>query len=278
MGAKKIRGAAARNHKEKELRDERERQRQEAAKKRMGRAERRRVDGDTDSPSTDTIELPLDESEPPEDIPIPPLPVVKTAPVKSAEVATQPLDPPSSSQVATPDTPPAAPAAASHKKGGRPPNARKGKVGKNQYTKDREPQNLEETPKRSQSRDTIRNGDETSHPPSIKSTVSEARVSKLKGSGSKVAMSDMKKRVAAILGYISRTQVELASESLSPAAGAAAEKMIRGIADGLPMIRVDCEAETNGAASQEKEFKDLACVEMMDVLTRQLVKWQKEFT
>ncbi len=45
-GAKKIRGAAARNHKEKELREERERSRQEAAKKRMGRAERRRVEGE----------------------------------------------------------------------------------------------------------------------------------------------------------------------------------------------------------------------------------------
>lgn len=42
---KKIRGAAARNHKEKELREEKERQRLEAKQKRMGRAERRRVDG-----------------------------------------------------------------------------------------------------------------------------------------------------------------------------------------------------------------------------------------
>ncbi len=45
-GAKKIRGAAARNHRDKELREERERSRQEAAKKRMGRAERRRVEGE----------------------------------------------------------------------------------------------------------------------------------------------------------------------------------------------------------------------------------------
>lgn len=44
-GAKRIRGAAARNHKEKELREEKERQRAEAANKRKGRADRRRVDG-----------------------------------------------------------------------------------------------------------------------------------------------------------------------------------------------------------------------------------------
>ena len=44
-GAKKIRGAAAKNHREKELREERERSRLEAATKRKGRAERRRIEG-----------------------------------------------------------------------------------------------------------------------------------------------------------------------------------------------------------------------------------------
>lgn len=42
---KKIRGAAARNHKEKEAREERERSRAQAANKRANRAERRRIDG-----------------------------------------------------------------------------------------------------------------------------------------------------------------------------------------------------------------------------------------
>lgn len=45
-GSKKIRGAAARNHREKELREERERARQDAKMKREGRAERRRVYGE----------------------------------------------------------------------------------------------------------------------------------------------------------------------------------------------------------------------------------------
>jgi hypothetical protein len=49
-GAKKIRGAAARNHREKELREEREKARLEAANKRKGRAERRRVDGMSQTP------------------------------------------------------------------------------------------------------------------------------------------------------------------------------------------------------------------------------------
>jgi hypothetical protein len=95
-------------------------------------------------------------------------------------------------------------------------------------------------------------------------------------------MGDMKKRVAAILEFISRTQVEMAGEVMSPTSNDAAAKVIRDIADGLPMIKVN--GNNDGAkdgdaadASPVKEFKDLSCLEMMDVLTRQLVKWQKEF-
>ena len=44
---KKIRGAAARNHREKELRDQqKERERQEAASKRKSRVDRRRAEGE----------------------------------------------------------------------------------------------------------------------------------------------------------------------------------------------------------------------------------------
>jgi len=90
-------------------------------------------------------------------------------------------------------------------------------------------------------------------------------------------MTDMRKRVTAILDFISRTQIEMA-ESMSPASGEAAQNLIIGIADGLPMIKVNGEKgyESN-EQSPTKEFKDLSCLEMMDVLTRQLVKWQKEF-
>jgi hypothetical protein len=97
-------------------------------------------------------------------------------------------------------------------------------------------------------------------------------------------MSDMKKRVAAILEFITRTQFEMAGESMSLASGEAAEKMIRNIADGLPMIKVNGDRRMDGSREGEsgdstvnKDFKDLSCLEMMDVLTRQLVKWQKEF-
>jgi len=237
------------------------------------------VDGEIDDvKSMNTTKLLSADSDPPEE---PPLPVVKAIVSKTIEIPVQPLDPPPSAQVATPDSPPAAaPAVTSHKKGGRPPNARKGKVGKNQYTKDREAQDQDDhSPKRSQSRDVPRAGDDNSHPPGNKASVNESKSSKLKNSNSKINMTDMKKRAAAILDYISRTQVELAGESMSPTAAAAAQKMICGIADGLPMIKLNGENGTeNGVTSHKKEFKELTCIEMMDVLTRQLVKWQKEFT
>jgi hypothetical protein len=97
-------------------------------------------------------------------------------------------------------------------------------------------------------------------------------------------MSDMKKRVASILEFISRTQVEMAIETSSPGKTRATEQLLKGVADSLPMITLNGE---NGESSSEKttdnqasakEFKDLSCLEMMDILTRQLVKWQNEFT
>lgn len=75
----------------------------------------------------------------------------------------------------------------------------------------------------------------------------------------------------------------MAGEFMSPATADVAQKTIRGIADGLPMIKVNGEngeelkASEAGGGSSKREFKDLTCLEMMDVLTRQLVKWQKEF-
>jgi hypothetical protein len=188
-----------------------------------------------------------------------------------------------SSQAATPDTPPSNPPPAPHRKGGRPPNARKGKLGKNQYTKDKDQEGEDPSPNRSQSRDVTR-GDENGHVSGNKGSNNDSKVGRSRGyGGSKITMGDMKKRVTAILDFISRTQLEMAGESISASNGDATEKMIRGLAEGLPMIKVsgdkDAGAKEGGTdATATKEFKDLSCLDMMDVLTRQLVKWQKEFT
>jgi hypothetical protein len=100
-------------------------------------------------------------------------------------------------------------------------------------------------------------------------------------------MSDMRKRVTAILDFISRTQLEMAG-GMGPLSEGGIQKLdtaVRDLADGAqggdtPTIHVN-ESKTDeakeGEATPEKDFKNLSCVEMMDVLTRQLVKWQKEF-
>ncbi|KAM3087976.1 Histone deacetylase complex subunit [Clarireedia jacksonii] len=258
---KKIRGAAAKNHREKELREEREKSKLEAANKRKGRAERRRIE----------------DSEPVEEI----SPAIKPPITKIIEITAQPLDPPPVTQVPVPDATPPVQPPVSHKKGGRPPNARKGKLGKNQYTKDRDLDNSR-SPHRSQSRDNPR-GDDNNHSTNNKGSTIEPKVSRAKASvGSKVSMAEMKKRVAAILDFISRTQVELAGESILPNGGPA-EKLIRGLVEDLPMIKLngarenDMKRAGSGSGESQKEFKDLSCLEMMDTLTRQLVKWQKEF-
>lgn len=223
------------------------------------------------------------DSEPSEEIPL----ASRNSVARTTEVAPQPLDPPPppppSSQPAAPDTPPPNPPPTSHKKGGRPPNARKGKLGKNQYTKDRDvPDSDVPSPNRSQSRD-VSKADEGGHTAPSKAPNHEGKVGKSKGINSKVTMTDMKKRVTAILAFISQTEYEL-GDSISPATGDATEKMIRGLADGLPMIKVNGESSNGskdgeaGVSSASREFKDLSCKEMIVELTKQLLKWQDEYT
>ncbi|KAF7909483.1 uncharacterized protein EAF01_003201 [Botrytis porri] len=256
--AKKIRGAAAKNHREKELREERERSRLEAANKRKGRAERRRIE----------------DSEPIEETP----PAIKP-PSKNPEVSAQPPDPPPVSQTIAPDTPPPVLPPISHKKGGRPPNPRKGKSGKNQYTREKDDNNAQ-SPNRSQSRDIPRADD------NVQTTTSrahnESKTSKAKSSvGSKISMAEMRKRATNILDFISRTQIELAADPSILPSGSGAEKTIRGLVEEtLPMIQLNGangKQVARGESETPKEFKDLTCLEMMDILTRQLVKWQKEY-
>ncbi|KAM0151443.1 hypothetical protein ACHAPG_008241 [Botrytis cinerea] len=257
--AKKIRGAAAKNHREKELREERERSRLEAANKRKGRAERRRIE----------------DSEPIEETP----PAIKP-PSKNPEVSAQPPDPPPVSQTIAPDTPPPVLPPVSHKKGGRPPNPRKGKSGKNQYTREKDDNNVQ-SPNRSQSRDIPRTDDNVQTITS-RASHNESKTSKAKNSvGSKVSMAEMRKRATNILDFISRTQIELAADPSILPSGSGVEKSIRGLVEEtLPMIQLNGangKQVARGESESPKEFKDLTCLEMMDILTRQLVKWQKEY-
>ena len=130
-------------------------------------------------------------------------------------------------------------------------------------------------------------------------------------------MNEMKRRVAGILEFIGRTQVEMAVESnktdgegRSPNNGGEEsnghsangddnggggrgarggndrssqqrqqqqqQALVKGLMDGLGDIMDDDDG--GGGGGGEKEFARLTtAAEMMDVLTRKLVRWQREY-
>lgn len=279
----KPRGGARNNRNEKlSEKEEKERQRQEAANKRKGRAERRRAD----------------DSDPSEELPSAARAVVSkaVAPVTgdtstsetAAETVQQPSapeqqQPPPASQP-TPDSPPT-PAISQAKTDKKKSHKRKGR---NQYTRDDEA-----SPARSVSRDIQKD----EHPPAGKGHhhgdgVGKAAHSRSRGGmNSKVTMNDMKRRAAALLEFISRTQVELAGETaedaarndvakaaiVNPTSAPAVTNGTNGITTDDSTQNTSTTGPTSALESQEREFKELGCVEMMDSLTRRLVKWQQEY-
>lgn len=170
------------------------------------------------------------------------------------------------------------------RRGGRPSNSRKGKLGRNQHSKDRDLIDRDDhLPLRYKSRDGSRM-DENSFSTCNKRSAVEGRVSRLKTNANKLTMTDMKKRVAAILGFISRTQVEMANEAETLVPGGSDNFIIQELTESSTKPQ-GSEENKNNAVSLEcgevsyssKDFKDLSCRDMMDVLTKQLIKWQNEF-
>lgn len=194
------------------------------------------------------------------------------------------------------------PARPSTRKSGRPP-ARRGRVGRNQYTKDRDTNGhgdggyMANSPRRGQSHEiagdsprvgyggvngTHLNGGESGRPSKPRHMHPQ-----------RTTMNEMKRRVAAILEFISRMQVEMAvagENSSTPtgngdrAQGLLLKSMVDQIDSAMPSAGSDggesAPATTDGGygeSSHEKDFKELSSVEMMDVLTRHLLKWQQEY-
>jgi hypothetical protein len=97
------------------------------------------------------------------------------------------------------------------------------------------------------------------------------------GIAHKITMLDMKRRVGAIMDFISRTQVDLAAEgslgssSSSTSGQASPEKL------SLEPTNGETESGVPETAAQDTDFKDLDCMQMMDVLTRDMVKWQNQY-
>ncbi|KAF7712310.1 Uncharacterized protein PECH_003611 [Penicillium ucsense] len=222
------------------------------------------------------------------------------SPTKAAAPAPPPPEPePAQPSPITPTPQEATPARPSTRKSGRPPARRGGRVGRNQYTKDRDTNgNGIESPRRGHSHDIGSdsprigytngahvNGGDTGRPNKSRHMHPQ-----------RTTMNEMKRRVAAILEFISRMQVEMAVNGENPLTptgngdrtqGLLLKNMVDQIdsamastvSDGgesLPAM-TDGEGTASLVSAHEKDFKDLSSIEMMDVLTRHLLKWQQEY-
>lgn len=274
-------------------REERERQRAEAANKRKGRAERRRGDGNP--PGSTILVKPSEsyadtDSDPSEEMPLAARAAAHriTHANPTVEIQQPPpgIDPPVSEQP-SPDTPPT--------NGLLPNNSSKKssrshkKKARNQYSKDREGPD-EESPARSQSRDIQKDDNGGNGGGSTKSagTDNTKASSKAKpGMSSRTTMSDMRRRAAALLDFISRTQLELAGEGLpglsdeSPRPSDGTPSLSGGSSEKKPpdnrdSVSLDQEGEPD--PMRDGDFQHLSCMEMMDSLTTRLVKWQQEYS
>lgn len=219
------------------------------------------------------------DSDPSEELP----PVATKPPAKPSQEPSPIIEAPVIPQPA-PGTPPTSHnnAGSSHKKGARS-NHKKSK-GKNQYTKDRDIER-EDSPARSLSRDIQRSADEASTSGGPKVAVAEHKgTSKSKlGPAHKMSMLDMRRRVGAIMDFISRTQVDLAAEGSigSNSNSTSGEASPRKTSSAQPDGGIVKSAGSNGledATTTEQHFENLNCMEMMDVLTRDMVKWQNQYS
>ena len=207
------------------------------------------------------------------------------------------------------------------------PQARRGRLGRNQYTRDRDlardAANGRRDPSaaRTESRDVPGKDDGRNGPNGDVSKPSRPRHM----NPNRTTMNDMRRRAAAILEFISRVQVEMATEKTPPAAvGSSAPpkttKMTTtatktAAANTAPVDKTDGavdtgsdvpkitltegekkagppvtgpapeasgsgsgnQTQTDAANTDERKFTDLSTVEMMDVLTRNIVLWQQEY-
>ncbi|RAH47828.1 putative transcriptional regulator (Cti6) [Aspergillus brunneoviolaceus CBS 621.78] len=208
-------------------------------------------------------------------------------------VATDPEPKPPSPELTPAPAPEPAPPRPATRKSGRPPARRGGRVGRNQYTRDRDMNGTDSnfstrSPRRGQSHDI---GSDSPRINGIHLHSGESgKPSRPRYVNQRTTMNEMKRRVTAILEFISRMQIEMAvaGESTTPPNNGAARVNGSLLESALALAVGDIDpasatASDNDAASgptsieKEKDFKELSSVEMMDVLTRHLLKWQQEY-
>ena len=299
--AKNIRGAAARNHRKKELREQEEkrgRERADAAGRRKGRAEKRRGDGMARIhhlfiPTHQLI--PMIESDPSEE------PPSRNTSSKSVDQAPIAATPP-----ATQTTQPSQKGGSHHKRTGRP-SARRGRVGRNQWTRDRDSQpntsknhHSNTSPSHSQNSKDGRNSPRVNgngnnnHNGSNNDGASKPYLKSRYTNPQRTSMIEMKRRVAAMLDFInqadreSATEVTLVSSRKTPASNGRTPvrmpdedqqqnhvatrqnegKKMPGNGKAVPSVGADLDPE---------RFRTLDVAEMKEMMKKVMLDWQKEF-
>ena len=285
MSGRKIRGAAARNYRDKESRDRQKEiaaQRAEAANKRNARSERRRGDGMGESTFRNSFRFQLTCSESP-----PPTPGISPSkglsqPANTSQKATI-SDAPSSHRNNQGNQ-------GNHRKTGRPP-ARRGRLGRNQYTRDLPLNGEIESPMRDHSHDAHGQSGSPPHgPPGGSNGINgeSGRNSRPKyHNPTRTSMNEMKRRVAAILEFVSRMQTGKQSHQPSasgsekdskggstPNGVAVTNAMAAGSANSALLQAVEAGLYSHANGESEKNFADMASSEMMGTLTRELLRWQ----
>lgn len=97
----------------------------------------------------------------------------------------------------------------------------------------------------------------------------------------RTSMNDMRKRAAGVLEFISRTQVELAAEQAVTPPASSRTTTATTAAPQPALMRVasvNASTKRGGMLGSEEmaAFKCKSSLQMMDLLTREIVLWQKE--
>lgn len=153
------------------------------------------------------------------------------------------------------------------RRGGRPPQKSRGRLGRNQYSRDA----LSAANGPSPATDALNspqpsgtNGNNNGHESSDGAT--GHKTTKTKNSRlHKLSWNDIMRPAGAMQSYIAQRQVEMAGEKASPA----------------PAVQAPTNGEQHQAELTDTElsaFKNLSTTQMMDYLSRDLVHWQKMIT
>ena len=192
------------------------------------------------------------------------------------------------------ETPPATSKAFPKSKNAR--NNRGGRrVGRNQYTRDRDVNGDTDSAMRD---DVNGNGTGRNSPGSNHINGESGRSSKAKTHPARTSLNEMKRRVAAILEFVGQMQTQSSrhaapgknrdksgsgSEKGTPAGVAGVASLVKAVQAATEDI-ADLEAENGDVDPKGKlkfrddtDFRDLGSTDMMEALTRELIAWQRVY-